>query len=285
MNQQTKVWTTIELIDWGYEFLSSKGISNAKLEVEWLLCHVLNCKRIDLYVQFEQPLMKNELAQFKTSIKRRIKGEPFQHIIGKGDFYGRDFFVNKDVLIPRPETELIIEILKKKNKNGMFLEIGTGSGCISITLVLENLTNNIIATDISKDALSVAKNNADNFNIKDIDFKIHNFLETKIHSTYDVIISNPPYIGINELENLQDEVKNYDPKIALTDNKDGLEFYRKFSDIGIALLNKNGLMLLEFGGEHQVEAIPRIFEDDNYDIKFHYDIQKNPRIIEVNLLS
>ena len=84
MNQQTKVWTTIELIDWGYEFLSSKGISNAKLEVEWLLCHILNCRRIDLYVQFEQPLMKNELALFKAFIKRRIEGEPFQHIIGKG---------------------------------------------------------------------------------------------------------------------------------------------------------------------------------------------------------
>ena len=164
------------------------------------------------------------------------------------------------MLIPRPETELIIQILKDKNKNGTFLEIGTGSGCISITLILENLTNNIIATDISKDALSIAKKNADNHNVKDIDFKIHNFLETNIHSTYDVIISNPPYIGISELENLQNEVKHYDPKIALTDNKDGLEFYRKFSEIGSALLNKNGLMLLELGGKHQVQAITEIFE-------------------------
>ena len=129
-----KIWTTIDLIKWGEDYFVSKGISNAKLEVEWFLCHILNCQRIDLYVQFEQPLMKDELAQFKEMVRRRIEGEPFQHILGKADFYGRDFIVNKHVLIPRSETEMIIKLLKKRDAVESILEIGTGSGCIATTI-------------------------------------------------------------------------------------------------------------------------------------------------------
>jgi release factor glutamine methyltransferase len=285
MNPQTKVWTTIDLINWGEEFLSSKGISNAKLEVEWFLCHVLNCERIDLYVQFEQPLMKKELAHFKSNIKRRVDGEPFQHIIGKGDFYGRDYIVNSHVLIPRPETELIIEILKQKDKVGSILEIGTGSGCIAITLALESLSTSIIATDISKNALTVATQNAENHQAQNINFKLHDFLQTDIHSTFDVVVSNPPYIGKDEIKNLQTEVKNYDPITALTDNGDGFTFYRRFAEVGESLINENGFMLLEFGGEHQVHTIRDIFESKGFGVKFHKDLQNTPRVVEVDLLS
>ena len=279
------IWTTINLIKWGEDYFISKGISNAKLEVEWFLCHILDCQRIDLYVQFEQPLMKNELKQFKEFITRRISGEPFQHILGKADFYGRDFKVNKHVLIPRPETEIIIELLKKKNKIESILEIGTGSGCVATTISLENLATSIIATDISRDALNVAKENAFQLSVENIDFKIHDFLQTDINSTFDVIVSNPPYIDSNEVDGLQKEVQDYDPKIALTDNSDGLSFYRRFAEIGKSLLNKNGFMLLEFGGSHQVEDITDIFESHLFSVKFHNDLQDNPRIIEVHLLT
>ncbi len=284
METQSKIWTTIDLIKWGEEYLSSKGISNAKLEVEWFLCHILNCERIDLYVQFEQPLMKNELAQFKTYIKRRVDGVPFQHIIGRGDFYGRDFIVNNHVLVPRPETELIIEILKQREKVDSVLEIGTGTGCIAITLALENLSTSIIATDISKNALAIAKQNAEDHNAQQINFKLHNFLQTDIHSTFDVVVSNPPYIGKNEVNNLQVEVKNYDPMSALTDNDDGLSFYRRFAKVGASLLNENGFMLLEFGGKHQVDAIRDIFESYGFNVKFYKDLQDSPRVVEVSLL-
>ena len=182
MNLQNKIWTTISLINWGCEYLLSKNIANAKLEVEWFLCSILNCKRIDLYVQFEQPLMKSELAKFKIFIRRRANGEPFQHIIGKSDFYGRDFIVNKNVLVPRPETELIIEILRKQKKIEKVLEIGTGSGCLAITMELENISSSIIATDISKNAIIVAEQNLESYNCKNIELKLHNFLQTKINS-------------------------------------------------------------------------------------------------------
>ena len=279
-----KIWTTINLIKWSEDYFVSKGISNAKLEVEWFLCHILDCQRIDLYVQFEQPLMENELSQFKEFITRRISGEPFQHILGKADFYGRDFKVNKHVLIPRPETEIIIELLKKKSKIKSILEIGTGSGCIAATISLENLATSIIATDISRDALNVAKENAFQLSVENIDFKIHDFLYADINSTFDAVVSNPPYINSDEMDGLQKDVQDYDPKIALTDNSDGLSFYRRFAEIGKSLLNKNGFMLLEFGGAHQVEAISDIFESHPFNVKFHDDLQCNPRIVEVNLL-
>jgi len=280
-----KIWTTIDLIKWGEDYFVSKGISNAKLEVEWFLCHILNYQRIDLYVQFEQPLMKDELAQFKEMVRRRIEGEPFQHILGKADFYGRDFIVNKHVLIPRAETEIIIELLKKRDTVESILEIGTGSGCIAITMSLENLTTSIIATDVSKEALNVAKENTQKFGVKNIGFKVHDFLQTSINSTFDVVISNPPYIGSDEMDGLQKEVHDYDPKIALTDNDDGLSFYRRFAELGTSLLNENGYMLLEFGGAHQVVAISEIFESHQFNVKFHNDLQGDPRIVEVNLLT
>ena len=279
------IWTTIDLIKWGEDYFVSKGISNAKLEVEWFLCHILNCQRIDLYVQFEKPLIKDELAQFKKFVNRRILGEPFQHILGKSDFYGRDFIVNKHVLIPRPETEMIIELLKKRDLVESILEIGTGSGCIATTISLENLSTSIIATDISKDALIIADKNAQRLGANNIDFKFHDFLNTDINSTFDVVVSNPPYIGSNEMDTLQKEVQDYDPKIALTDNDDGLSFYRRFSELGASLLNENGYMLLELGGSHQVVAISEIFESHQLNVKFHNDLQGNPRIVEVNLLT
>ena len=280
-----KIWTTIDLIKWGEDYFISKGISNAKLEVEWFLCHILNYQRIDLYVQFEQPLMKDELTQFKEMVRRRIEGEPFQHILGKADFYGRDFIVNKHVLIPRAETEIIIELLKKRDAVESILEIGTGSGCIAITMSLENLTTSIIATDVSKEALNVAKENTQKFGVENIGFKIHDFLNTDINSTFDVVVSNPPYIGFDEMSGLQKEVQDYDPKIALTDNDDGLSFYRRFAELGTSLLNENGYMLLEFGGAHQVVAISEIFESHQFNVKFHNDLQGDPRIVEVNLLT
>ena len=114
MNENSgKTWRVIDLINWGADYFNSKSITNARREVEWLLCHVLNCERIDLYLEFEQPLFGKELSTFRAMVLRRVKGEPFQHIIGKAPFYGRDFIISPDVLIPRPETEIIIDILKE----------------------------------------------------------------------------------------------------------------------------------------------------------------------------
>ncbi|MBC8213461.1 MAG: peptide chain release factor N(5)-glutamine methyltransferase [Candidatus Marinimicrobia bacterium] len=281
-----KIWRVIDLIDWGVEYFQSKNISNARLETEWLLCDVLECKRIDLYVRFEQSLSQTELSKFKSFILRRIKGEPFQHIIGKAPFYGRDFIVNRDVLIPRPETEIIIDITKQNNISpNKILDIGTGSGCLAITLALENPNSEVIATDVSEKALMIAKENAHRFKLQNINFFQHNFLKENFSEKFDLIVSNPPYIATDEIENLQPEVKDYDPTIALTDGKDGLIFYRRFSEMASVLINENGKMLLEFGGNQQVEAVSSIFTNDDFVVKFHRDLQNEQRVIEISFTN
>ena len=282
---QRKTWRVIDLIKWGTDYFESKSISNSRREVEWLLCHTLNCKRIDLYLQFEQPLFGKELRSFKSMVLRRVKGEPFQHIIGKAPFYGRDFSTNTNALIPRPETETIIDILKDKGKQfESVLEIGTGSGCIAITLILEGIGKNIIATDISSKALGVARSNAEKFQTKEVSFRCHDFLKDTINSTFDLIVSNPPYIGFNEMSNLDKTVRDYDPDIALTDKADGYTFYRHFAENARSMLNPGGFMLLEFGGEPQREIIESIFTSQNYKICVYDDLENTPRIIKVTPL-
>jgi len=282
---KTQVWKTLDLIKWGEEYFFTKGISNAKLEVEWLLCEILHCERIDLYVQFDRPLDRLELTQFRGCVSRRVSGEPFQHILGKSTFYGRDFKVNNHVLIPRPETELIIEILKKKPLATSVLDVGTGCGCIAITIVLEGLADTMIATDLSHKALEVARENSALFHVKNIDFKRHNFLKTEIHSRFDLVVSNPPYIGKSELSSLQNEVMKYEPELALTDNADGLTFYRRFAQVGKNILKRGGCLLLEFGGSEQLHNLKEIFQPEEFFIEFHNDLQGDPRIAEIHLSS
>ncbi len=285
MSISQKTWRTIDLINWGTDYFTENNIENARREIEWLLCHVLKCQRIDLYMQFENPISDVSLSLFRTCIKRRIDGEPFQHIIGISPFFGRDFKVNTDVLIPRPETETIIHTLKKAGEINSILEIGTGSGCLSISIDLENICTSIIATDISKEALTIARSNAHTLNSKSVDFKLHDFLNTDIVSSFDVVVSNPPYIATHEMENLQSEVKNYDPHIALCDNNDGLSFYRRFAEVGKSLLNEGGFMLLEFGGINQKGVVESIFNESGYQTTIIDDQNNEPRIIRVEICS
>ena len=282
MNENSrKAWRVIDLINWGADYFKSKSITNARREVEWLLCHVLNCERIDLYLEFEQPLFGKELSTFRAMVLRRVKGEPFQHIIGKAPFYGRDFIISPDVLIPRPETEIIIDILKEDIEKTSILEIGTGSGCLAVTIELEGICRQQIATDISRPALMVAKSNAEKFKVNGISFRCHDFLNAPITSRFDVIISNPPYISEHERHTLEKTVIDYDPEIALTDHEDGLTFYRRFAEQGHDLLNQDGYILLEFGGDNQTDNIEAIFIARNYQVKFYPDLQNNLRVVKV----
>ncbi len=276
----SKTWRIIDLIKWGEGYFNTHNIPNARRELEWFLGHILNLKRLDLYLLFEQPLSRDELETFRSFVLRRIKGEPFQHIIGIAPFYGRDFKVSPEVLIPRPETELLIEILKKRGPVSSVLEVGTGSGCIAITLILEDLAETVIATDISKAALAIAKENAEKFLTSNVSFRHHDFLQDEIKSSFDVVVSNPPYVSVDELDGLQIEVKNYDPRQALTDNADGLSFYRHFGRCR-KLLNPGGIMLLELGGENQLEAIRKLFTEAKFSITFHNDLQGIPRVAEI----
>ena len=256
-------------------------MDNARREMEWFLCDILKCERIDLYVRFEEVMDEGELEIFRTMVKRRIAGEPFQHIIGKAPFYGRDFIVNQKVLIPRPETEILIERMKTNGNVNSLLDIGTGTGCIAITTGLENLVENIFATDISQSALEIATENMKLHNLENIQFARHDFLSQNFKTKFDVVVSNPPYIAVNEMNSLQAEVRDYDPPSALTDNGDGLSFYRRFAEQFENLLTSDGYLLLEFGGNAQKGAVESIFQNVGLNTEFFKDLQNDWRVIEV----
>jgi len=281
MTTNNKLWRIIDLINWGTNHFTSKGLNNARREMEWFLCDILACNRIDLYVRFEEILSGHELEIFRKMVKRRISGEPFQHIIGKAPFFGRDFIVNQSVLIPRPETEILIKQIKNNGKVNSLLDIGTGTGCLAITAEIENLADNIFATDISESSIKIAKENMALHHVESIQFAHHDFLKQNFISKFDVVVSNPPYISINEMNTLQTEVKDYDPVSALTDYSDGLTFYRHFSEQFDNLLKVDGYLILEFGGNNQKEAVKSIFQNAGLNTEFFKDLQQDWRMVEV----
>ena len=281
MTTAIKAWNIINLIGWGTSHFTKKGIENARREMEWLLCNVLGCERIDLYLKFENLLKESELEELRTMVKRRVAGEPFQHIIGKAPFYGRDYFVNSSVLIPRAETGVLIDRLKENKKVSTLLDVGTGSGCIAITCALENLSEKIYATDISFDALKVAQENMKLHKTESIQAACHNFLKNGFKTRFDVVISNPPYIAADEMEDLQAEVRDYDPEIALTDGGDGHVFYKRFSKSFDDLISPGGYMLLEIGGNSYKEGVEKIFSKAGLQTTFLKDLQGDFRAVEV----
>ena len=286
MNKNKKIWRLIDLINWGETYFKDKNFDNPRSEIEWLLQDLLNYKKIDLYLKFEEEIDSEKLFILKSWIKRRVSREPLQYITGKADFYGRSYFVNNKVLIPRPETEILIDAAIKnlfKKKNPFIIDIGTGSGCIGITLAIEIKKSNVLSIDISKDALLIAKNNAENHNIKNIKFLEIDVLKNDINQKADLIISNPPYISKNELSTLMPEVKNHEPKISLTDNKDGFTFYERFVSLFPKILKNDGVAIIEVGREEHSIKVLEIFKKNGMkNIKVVKDLNSDNRAVIIN---
>ena len=286
MNKNKKIWRLIDLINLGETYFKDKNFDNPRSEIEWLLQDLLNYKKIDLYLKFEEEISSEKLFILKSWIKRRISREPLQYITGKADFYGRSYFVNNKVLIPRPETEILIDAAIKnlfKKKNPFIIDIGTGSGCIGITLAIEIKKSNVLSIDISKDALLIAKNNAENHNIKNIKFLEIDVLKNDINQKADLIISNPPYISKNELSTLMPEVKNHEPKISLTDNKDGFTFYKRFVSLFPKILKNDGAAIIEVGREEHSIKVLEIFKKNGMkNIKVVKDLNCDNRAVIIN---
>ena len=247
-------WRIIDIIKWGEDYFKSKAFENPKQEIEWLLCDLLGLKRIDLYVKFEDKINNSKLNKLKSWIKRRVKREPLQYITGETEFYGLKFKTTPQALIPRPETERLVDLTLLSignNSDLKLLEIGAGSGCVSIAISNKKPMVNILSLDVSKDALELAETNAELNNCKNIKFLEMDFLNDVPNEKFDILISNPPYIPEKEIKNIMPEVKNYEPRIALTDNGDGLTFYHRIAKKAKTLINPNGFILLEVGlGEH-----------------------------------
>ena len=237
---KAKQWQVLELLNTTSKFLEQKGIENPRLNTEQLLGKVLNLSRVELYVSFERPLSPSELNDFRQLVKRRANREPLQYILGETEFMGLPFEVSPAVLIPRPETEVLVEeVLKLKpefeTKKPIIADVGTGSGCIPISLAHFWKEARCVGLDISDLALEVAKRNAQinkteaqlDFHTYDIFKEWNSGLPQDVH----ILVSNPPYIAEGELDGLQAEVVDFEPRIALTDEGDGLRFYRRLFEL------------------------------------------------------
>ncbi len=225
-------------------------------------------------------MTKPELDLLHSFVKRKADREPIQYIIGKAQFYGLEFEVNKHVLIPRPETEILVdESLKiiEKYSNPKILDIGTGCGNITISIAKNSVDSSILAIDKSIEAINVAKNNSEKLGVKNILFKMIDILQNIPNEKFDIIISNPPYIKHKDYVKLMSEVLRYEPPDALTDNKDGLTFYRRYAEIFPDMLNNRGKFILEIGYD-QSEIIGEHFFKAGFKCDFIEDFNKIKRI-------
>ena len=255
---QNEVWTTLKVLTWTKEFLLSKGIVNARLEAEWLLCAVTGLDRVGLYLQYDKPLNESELAEYKSKVARRAKREPLQHILGSQEFYGLEYEVTADVLVPRHDTEVLVsEAFARHPDAATILDIGTGSGCIAISLQKLFTKALITATDISAAALVVARRNAEKHGAS-IEFLVGSLFAPVAGRSFDLIVSNPPYIPSAEIETLDREVRDYDPRSALDGGKDGLDIYRELIPAAVTYLHSGGWLLVEIGAG-QAEDVAQLF--------------------------
>lgn len=278
-----KVWSLLDMVKWGSDYFKSKKIDSPRLTIELLLCKLLDIERIQIYTQFDKPLTPAELKELKAMIKRRVSNEPLQYILGVTNFLGYNLEVNRNVLIPRPETEILVDTVLKCYKDYEYpykiLDIGTGSGCISIVLASKFRNSSILAIDNSEKSLEVAEKNFRNNNLNNIETKKIDILkELPSNEKYDLIVSNPPYICINDYNKLPPEIKLYEPQFALTDLGNGLIFYERYSEIFKTLLQKDGNFFVEIGYGQETE-IKKIFKDKGYDTIIIKDLNNVPRII------
>lgn len=253
------VWTIMKILNWTKQYFTDKGVENPRLDAEVLLCAVLKCERITLYVDFERPLSETELAQFKQYVVRRANHEPLAYILGEKAFMRNMFKVTPDTLVPRPETELLVEsiVMAAEAVGGdvKILDIGTGSGAIIVSLLDYLPQAKGVGVDISVGALTVAKENAVAIGV----VERAGFLRSDVYSAlpldkkFDIIVSNPPYIPAADIAGLAKDVQN-EPIGALDGGEDGLDFYRRITKEAPLHMVEDGLLAFEIG-IYQGEAV------------------------------
>jgi release factor glutamine methyltransferase len=251
-------WTVLEMLRYSTSYLEGKGVSEPRLSVEHLLAAVLGLKRLELYLQFDRPLLPEEIAGFKERLLRRARGEPLQYIVGHTDFRHLRLRVDRRVLIPRPETELLVgEVLAwAAGRSGLdVLDLGTGSGAIALSLAAEGDFARVVATDLSADALSVAALNLESAAPRSpVELRQGSLFAPVTGERFDIVVSNPPYIGEVERDQVDAEVRDWEPEGALFSGADGLEVIGPLVAAAPGHLRPGGLLAMEIGAS-QAEAV------------------------------
>ena len=291
MPKETEIkppWTPLKIIQWAVPYLSQKGISNARFDTETLIAFALQIDRLKVYLQFDRPLDSSELSLIRELLKRRAQHEPIQYITGKREFYGLPFTVSPSVLIPRPETEQLVEkaieyLREIPEEKRLVLDLGTGSGCIALSIA-KNIPCRVWAVDISEKALAIAIENARILGLEgNIQWRQGSWfsaLESNDPSQFQVIVSNPPYITLSEMNELNPEVKGFEPPEALFAGDSGLEAYRNLAQNMDKRLILGGIALIELHSE-RYEAIAQLFKGSDWKESLYTDLQGLPRTLKL----
>ena len=258
----------LELLNFGAKELNQKKIASPRLDSELLLSKILNKNREQILINLKEEISDKCFFKYKELIFRRSMNEPVAYIMKKKEFWSKDFYVNPDTLIPRPETELMVEKLVKifKEKKISILDVGTGSGCILISLLSELKNSKGVGIDISKKALMIAKKNSETHKMQNKIKYSNKSLDSKFYQKFDLIVSNPPYIKSNEIKNLKEDIKKYEPRIALDGGNDGLDLIKKVIYKTKYILNVKGMLALEIGNE-QFKKVSEILTKKNFKIE------------------
>jgi len=270
----------LRLLRWSTEYFAGKGIENPRLDAELLLAHCLQLDRVGLYLNFDRPLIAAELDRIRPLVKRRGQREPLQYLLGCTEFWSLEFEVSPAVLIPRADTEVLVEeALSRAGDSGRLLDVGTGSGAIVISLASELPGWQCEGLEISPAALEVATRNAIRHGVAERVRLLQGDLAELPRQQYDLIVSNPPYIAAEEWEELMPEVRCFEPPTALLAGNDGLECYRKLSEQAPSRLNAGGWLLVEIG-YRQAEVVQQLFAAAGLQELFvRKDYAGNPRVV------
>jgi release factor glutamine methyltransferase len=285
-----EIWTIQRILSWSQQYFQKHLVPDPRLSAELLLAGVLKLKRLELYLQFERILTADELSRYRGYIQRRITFEPVQYILGEQEFMGLTFSVSPEVLIPRPETELLVETVLKdikqlRSDSPKIIDIGTGSGAIAISLAHFCPQARIMAIDNSEKAIQIAQANARKMGTSNISFFLLDVGSDSFESlgTADIVVSNPPYISKSHYRDLHPQVRNFEPVQALLGGMDGLDFYRKLLSRLPEILNSGGRIYLEIGYDQQAEIEKLLINQQFKEITFIKDYQNINRIVKAKL--
>ena len=271
--------TVQEILQKNYKDLLNHNIQTAKIDSEVILANILNTTRINLITKQDVTLNKEQEDLFNKLVERRKQKEPVAYILNKKEFWNENYFVDKRVLIPRPETEILIELLlkkiKDKNKAYKVLDLGCGSGCLLISFLKEMRKSQGMGVDISSNALEVAKKNIELHNLNNRAKLVRlDLLTLHTKDKFDVIFSNPPYLSSSDYAKLSEDVKNFEPKQALVGGFNGVLYYKKIIALAQSALKKNGYLALELG-DRQYRTISKLLQDHSFRILDKYQLINN----------
>ncbi len=283
-----KTWTVLDLVEWTENYFRESGITTPRLDAEVLLGFVLQKSRLQLYLSFEMPVFPDHLSVFRQLVQRRKEHTPVSYLTNHREFMSIDFYVDSRVLIPRPETEILVEyVLDRTSTHGpiSLVDIGTGSGAIAVSLAFNRPEWYIVATDISIDALAVAETNATRHQTQ-IEFRSGDMLSTleSVDNKFDWIVSNPPYISSQDYKILPPDVRNFEPKLALASPPDGLQLIRILIESAPNYLKPNGRLAIEIGKGQRLDVEDFVHRSKQYQkIDFIPDLSGVARILVVQV--